>query len=120
MRQEGTLRGEYARKYPGWHYRKPVRDTRVIDYETMMRVYPDREYPRYTDPPDQPVLRTTDCADYLIMLREDHPMDELCLWLQPNQYTQAKRARLLQRIYVSHGELHWREYCESLLEQEFK
>ena len=64
----GSVRGEAARKYPGFTYRLPI--MRRIDIWSVdpNRLHPTQEYPRSVNKPDQPYTQTIDVADYEIIV----------------------------------------------------
>ena len=114
MEVRGRVQGRAARKYAGFTYRIPIFPPTDIFSSYDGRVYPDREYPRWSSRPREPNLKTVDLADYRILIGHEYDKatntGKVQLWMQPNEYTQAKKAWLVVEFYAANEFVRWKEY----------
>jgi hypothetical protein len=105
MDYPGTVQGEAARLYAGFTYRKPVIarvDAWQLDPE---RLHPAHEYPRSVNPPTQPNTQAVELADYVVRIGAsgDGCMSPVQVWMQPNEYTAARKPLLVYEFKVSNA-----------------
>jgi hypothetical protein len=105
MEYPGTVQGEAARLYAGYTYRKPVMvrvDAWQFDPE---RLHPAHEYPRSVSPPSQPNAQAVDLADYVVRVGSsgNDGMSPVQVWMQPNEYTAARKPLLVCEFQVAHA-----------------
>lgn len=113
----GTVQGADARKYAGYTYRKPLKSHVDIWQLDPERLSPWNEYPRSVNPPGQPNLKYVDLADYSVNVSGP---DSCCMctvqvWMQPNQYTEARTPLLVFEFKVAHALTHQHEYRDEAL-----
>ena len=121
MEYPGTVRGEAARLYAGYTYRKPVMarvDAWHVDPE---RLHPAHEYPRSVNPPSQPNTQSVELADYLVRVGAagDDGMSPVQVWVLPNIYTAAKTPQLMFQFKVAHALTLRHEYRDEALTRAF-
>jgi hypothetical protein len=106
MECPGTVQGEAARLYAGFTYRKPVmaRIDSIFQLDPE-RLHPAHEYPRSVNPPSQPNTKTVDLADYVVRLGAsgNDGMSPVQVWMQPNEYTAARKPLLVCEFQVSNA-----------------
>lgn len=103
MEFRGTVQGAAARKYAGYTYRKPVMARVDIWQLDPERLHPAHEYPRSVNPPSQPNTQAVDLADYVVRLGAsgNDGMSPVQVWMQPNEYTAARKPLLVCEFKAS-------------------
>lgn len=105
MEQQGIVHGEYAKKYHGYTYRKPIFPEVDIFVLDPYRINPTTEYPRIVDKPSATELKTIELADYLITVspRQSDMWHEVKVFMMPNKYTQAKEKKIVCEFEVANA-----------------
>ena len=103
MEYPGTVQGEAARLYAGFTYRQPLMarvDAWQLDPE---RLHPAHEYPRSVNPPSQPNMQAVELADYVVRCGAsgDNGMSPVQVWMQPNEYTAARKPLMVCEFQAS-------------------
>lgn len=113
MEFTGTVQGEAARLYVGYTYLKPVMafvDSWQLDPE---RLHLAHEYPRSVNQPSQPNMQVVELADYVVRFGAGggDGMSPVQVWMQPNEYTAARKPLLVCDLQVSNALTLRHEYC---------
>ena len=105
MQFSGNVKGEAARKYPGFSYLVPVRAPIDVDGTS--------------DPTDLP--QHVDCADYNVRIERvgTSNMHKVQVWMRPNQFTLAKKERLVCEFGALNGFVLRHECCDIALKRAF-
>ena len=114
MEFPGTVQGTAARKYAGFTYRKPAMAPVDIWQLDPERLHPAHEYPRSANPPSQPTLPVVELADYAVRIGAtgNDGMSPVQVWMQPNEYTSARKPLLVCEFRVAHALTLRHEYRE--------
>ena len=106
MEYPGTVQGEAARLYAGFTYRKPV----LVRIDSIFhldpeRLHPTSEYPRSVNPPSQPNTQTVELADYVVRIGAsgNDGTSPVQVWMQPNEYTAARKPVLVCEFQASNA-----------------
>ena len=102
MDYPGTVQGEAARLYACYTYRKPVMVPVDIWHLDPERLHPAHEYPRSVNPPSQPNMQTVELADYVVRFcaSGNDGMSTVQVWMQPNDYTAARKPLMVCEFQV--------------------
>jgi hypothetical protein len=105
MEFTGHVQGAAARRYAGFAYRVHV-FTEVAD-----------EYPRSVNPPSQPNTQAIELADYVVRFggMGNDGMSPVQVWMQPNEYTAARKTLLVCEFQVAHALTLRHDYCDEVL-----
>jgi hypothetical protein len=117
MEFTGHVQGAAARRYAGFAYR-----VHVLTEVSMRQLDPERlnyadEYPRSVNPPSQPNTQAIELADYVVRFggMGNDGMSPVQVWMQPNEYTAARKPLLVCEFQVAHALTLRHDYCDEVL-----
>jgi hypothetical protein len=122
MEFPGTVQGEAARLYAGFTYRKPVMAPVDIWQLDPERLHPAHEYPRSVNKPSKNPLRTVELADYVVKIggAGSDGMSAVHVWMQPNEYTEARKPMLVCEFRVAGATMFRHEYRDMAVRMTFR